>query len=150
MLLLFGLTSRSLGSTIFVVGRGFSPETGAEALTRVTGGETRLLLVPMALEMESKGRMGLETGKEGIRRGDTVGGVFAASEATWGAKGPIDGREMAPEDLARRVGMLENMGSIPSVSCFISGLDALPSEVCDPSSDEDDVIVEPEVIESAL
>lgn len=95
------------------------------ASTRETGGIGRLLLVPMALEIESNGRMGFETGNEGIRRGGAVGAESAAIEVIWHAKGLPEGREIEPDDLARRVGILENTGSVFSLE---STPELLPSE----------------------
>jgi len=114
------------------------------------GGVTRLLFVPMAFEMESNGRRALETGKDGVRRGGTV--AFDSDELLdiGDVKEFPEKREIAVEDFARRVGMLENTGSVSSVSSLISGPDALPSEVCDPSSDEEDPTDAPELMERAL
>lgn len=89
----------------------------------------------MAFEIESNGRMGFDTGNEGIRRGGTVGAGFEAIEDIWHAKGLPDGREIEPDDLARRVGILENTGSVFSLE---STPELLPSEDCEPSSDVDE------------
>jgi hypothetical protein len=80
----------------------------------------------MALEIESNGRMGFETGNEGMRRGGTVGeDASVAFEDMLQANGLPAGRQIEPDDLARRVGMLENIGSGAS---FISTLELLPSD----------------------
>lgn len=105
------------------------------ASTRETGEGRRLLLVPMAFEIESNGRMGFDTGNEGIRRGGTVGAGSATIADMWHAKGLPDGREIEPDDLARRVGILENTGSVSSLD---STPELLPSEDCEPSSDADE------------
>jgi len=79
LLLRLGLTSSAKGfSSLIAVGT-----------TREIGRERRLLLlVPMALEIESNGRIGFETGNEGIRRGGTVGeDVFVAFEDMLQANG---------------------------------------------------------------
>jgi len=50
-------------------------DCGTGDSARVNGGETRLGAVPIAFEIESNGRIGRETGNDGIRRGkvDEVG-----------------------------------------------------------------------------
>jgi len=85
--------------------------------------------------MESNGRMGFETGKDGIRRGGTVGAGLVASEDMLQANGLPGGREIEPDDLARRVGILENMGS---ASSLMSTFEPLPSDDCEPSSEDDE------------
>lgn len=89
--------------------KGFSSFIAVGASTREIVREKRLLLlVPMALEIESNGRMGFETGNEGIRRG---GAVSVAFEDMLQANGLAGGREIEPDDLARRAGRLEKIGS---------------------------------------
>lgn len=56
-----------------------SPELreGAETGARVIGA------VPIAFEMESKGRSGRETGKEGLRRGGRAVEIVIGAARTW-------------------------------------------------------------------
>jgi hypothetical protein len=83
-LLRLGLTSSA---------KGFSSLIAVGTSTREIGRERRLLLlVPMALEIESNGRIGFETGNEGIRRGGTAGeDVFVAFEDMLQANGLLAG-----------------------------------------------------------
>lgn len=62
-----------------------SPETAPNDSARDKGGETRLGAVPIAFEIESKGRMGRETGNEGMRRGK----VAEVGEGEFGDVGDV-------------------------------------------------------------
>lgn len=67
-----------------------APVEGANDSARDKGGETRFGAVPIALEMESNGRIGRETGNDGVRRGN-VADVGEADVGDTGEVGEVQG-----------------------------------------------------------
>ena len=102
---------------------------GTNDSARDKGGETRFGAVPIALEIESNGRIGRETGKEGIRRGKVaevgegeVGDVGDVGEVQVAMPNPPLLRYTELEDCTRLVGMLEKTGSGRKVASLTAAL----------------------------
>jgi hypothetical protein len=136
LLLLLGLgfsSSPLMSHSPFPEVTGFSPPTEGRVSTceGVGIGRFVIALVPIAFEIESKGRIGFETGNDGIRRGK-VGEVSAAVTLVKAHGKPFpDPREIAPDEWARRAGRLEKTGSTFS---FVLDPESLESEDCGSSS----------------
>ena len=122
----FGFESNCAGSaavTAFDFGlfsRVLEAANGASVV-----GETRLGCVPMALEIESNGLMGRETGNEGVRRemGDTRSLLLSLQVIPLiveKPKAPAGVRVIVPEERARLEGKVVNTGSWSSLSSRIS------------------------------
>lgn len=121
----FGLVSDGLLCSVAIpCGLGGFSSRDLAANGASVAGAGRLGYVPIALEIESKGRSGRETGNEGVRRwkdgeiGEELSGEDDPLMPVVGASAS------APDDFARRVGKLVNTGSRSPL--------ALPS----PESDE--------------
>lgn len=115
--------------SFFPIIAGFSTTEGRAS----TGERVRFaaVLLPIALEIESKGRMGLETGNDGIRRGNAE--EFSEGVMLVMAHGKFipEPRAIAPDEWARRAGRAEKTGSILS---FVLEPESLESEDCGSSS----------------
>jgi hypothetical protein len=122
---------------------------GAGDSERERGGETRFGAVPIAFEIESNGRIGRDTGKEGIRRGKVAdvgegeeGAVVHAYEEGDVVHIPVP-RNTEFEDWTLRVGMLEKTGSRYDEShSFGGGFRGVESLKLDRASSSEELLFE--------
>lgn len=136
MLLLhgFGFDSGSTAFGFWTLSSVFEAANGASVV-----GETRLGWVPMALEIESKGLIGRETGNEGVRReiGDTLSPLLLLIQVVplidVKLRPPAGVRAIVPEERARLVGIVVNTGSTSSFSSRM----LVERSSCDEEEDEE-------------